>query len=169
MIHHMCETWSQHTWWLCSRPGLGAPETRVWHVCQPMSWRNSRHSYKTSWRKDLLDQVHHHGDVQQSLPRRRIRPFECAWTTDPSMKLLLRTSILSLGSIFYSINSLEPECFLKLISDRAIIRSEFDPRIYPRPLLLLGMGCLNIWLCLLDWQMLQPTSHTWWIRYLCPN
>ena len=30
MIHHMCETWSQHTWWLCSRPGLGAPETRVW-------------------------------------------------------------------------------------------------------------------------------------------
>jgi hypothetical protein len=24
MIHHMCETWSQHTWWLCSRPGLGA-------------------------------------------------------------------------------------------------------------------------------------------------
>jgi hypothetical protein len=24
MNHHMCETWSQHTWWLCSRPGLGA-------------------------------------------------------------------------------------------------------------------------------------------------
>jgi hypothetical protein len=24
MIHHMCETWSQYTWWLCSRPGLGA-------------------------------------------------------------------------------------------------------------------------------------------------
>jgi hypothetical protein len=23
MIHHMCETWSQHTWWLCSRPGFG--------------------------------------------------------------------------------------------------------------------------------------------------
>jgi hypothetical protein len=22
----MCETWSQHTWWLCSRPGLGAPK-----------------------------------------------------------------------------------------------------------------------------------------------
>jgi hypothetical protein len=30
MIHHMCETWSHHTWWLCSRPGLGAPEIRVW-------------------------------------------------------------------------------------------------------------------------------------------
>jgi hypothetical protein len=26
MIHHMCETWSQHTWWLCSRLGLGAPK-----------------------------------------------------------------------------------------------------------------------------------------------
>jgi hypothetical protein len=22
-MHHMCETWSQHTWWLCSRPGFG--------------------------------------------------------------------------------------------------------------------------------------------------
>jgi hypothetical protein len=31
MIHHMCETWSQHTWWLCSRPSLGALKTRVWH------------------------------------------------------------------------------------------------------------------------------------------
>jgi hypothetical protein len=29
MIHHMCETWSQHTWWLCSRPGLGAPNLGV--------------------------------------------------------------------------------------------------------------------------------------------
>jgi hypothetical protein len=27
MIHHMCETWSQHTWWLCSRPGLGASKS----------------------------------------------------------------------------------------------------------------------------------------------
>jgi hypothetical protein len=25
-MHHMCETWSQHTWCLCSRPGLGAPK-----------------------------------------------------------------------------------------------------------------------------------------------
>jgi hypothetical protein len=22
-MHHMCETWSQHTWWLCLRPGFG--------------------------------------------------------------------------------------------------------------------------------------------------
>jgi hypothetical protein len=27
MNHHMCETWSQHTWWLCSCSGLGAPKT----------------------------------------------------------------------------------------------------------------------------------------------
>jgi hypothetical protein len=26
MIYHMCQTCSQHTWWLCSRPGLGAPK-----------------------------------------------------------------------------------------------------------------------------------------------
>jgi hypothetical protein len=26
IIHRMCETWSQHTWWLCSRLGLGAPK-----------------------------------------------------------------------------------------------------------------------------------------------
>jgi hypothetical protein len=25
-MHHMCETWSQHTWCLCSCPGLGAPK-----------------------------------------------------------------------------------------------------------------------------------------------
>jgi hypothetical protein len=54
------------------------------------------------------------------------------------------------GSIFYSINSLEPVYFLKLISDQAIIISKFDPRIYPRPLSPLGMGYLNIWLCPLD-------------------
>jgi hypothetical protein len=23
-MHHMCETWSQHTWCLCSRPGFGS-------------------------------------------------------------------------------------------------------------------------------------------------
>jgi hypothetical protein len=28
MIHHMCETWSQHTWYLCSRSGLGASKPR---------------------------------------------------------------------------------------------------------------------------------------------
>jgi hypothetical protein len=28
-MHHMCETWSQHTWWLCLRPGFGPLKTRV--------------------------------------------------------------------------------------------------------------------------------------------
>jgi hypothetical protein len=68
----------------------------------------------------------------------------------PLNEVTVKKSILSLRSVFYSINSLEPGCFLKLISDRAIIISEFDPRTYPRPLLLLDMGYLNIWLCLLD-------------------
>jgi hypothetical protein len=50
----------------------------------------------------------------------------------PLNKGLLKIRIIFPVSIFYSINSLEPGYFLKLISDRAIIRSEFDPRIYPR-------------------------------------
>jgi hypothetical protein len=68
-------------------PGL-PPERDVEFVtvCHPMSWQNSRCNYKTYWRKDLLDQVHRHGDTQQSLSRRRIKLFECAWTTDPLMK-----------------------------------------------------------------------------------
>jgi hypothetical protein len=41
-------------------------------------------------------------------------------------------------------------CFLKLISDQAIIRSVFDSKIYPRPHSSRGMVYLNIWLCLLD-------------------
>jgi hypothetical protein len=52
------------------------------------------------------------------------------------------------------------QVFSKLISDRAIIKSEFDPRIYPRQLSPLGMGYSSIWLCPLDLQMLQPISHT---------
>jgi hypothetical protein len=42
MIHHMCETWSQHTWWLCSRLGLGAPKTRVWHQAKQKSYHDKR-------------------------------------------------------------------------------------------------------------------------------
>jgi hypothetical protein len=55
-------------------------------------------------------------------------------------EVVLKISILFLGSIFYLINLLEPGYSLKLISDRAIIRSEFDPRIYPRPLSPLDIG-----------------------------
>jgi hypothetical protein len=46
-----------------------------------------------------------------------------------------------------------------LTSGQVIIRSVFDPKIYPRPHLLDGMDYLNIRLCPSDWQMLQPTSH----------
>jgi hypothetical protein len=28
MIHHMCQTWSQYTWWFCSRPSFGPLEPR---------------------------------------------------------------------------------------------------------------------------------------------
>jgi hypothetical protein len=124
------------------------PEGRT--VCHLMNWRNSKHNYKTCWRKGSLGQVHRPGDVPQSSSRRRIRLFKRVWTIDPSMKLLLRISILSLKSIFYSICSLEPGCFLKLILDRAIIRSVFDPRIYPRPHSPRSMDYLNIWSYLLD-------------------
>jgi hypothetical protein len=68
----------------------------------------------------------------------------------PLNEVTIKIIILFLGLIFYSINSLEPRYFLKMIPDRAVIRSEFDPRIYPRLLSPLGMGYLNIWLCLLD-------------------
>jgi hypothetical protein len=43
-----------------------------------------------------------------------------------------------------------PRVFLRLTSDRAIIRSVSDPKIYRRPHSLCGMVCLNIWLCLSD-------------------
>jgi hypothetical protein len=85
--------------------------------------------------------------VPQSLSRRRIKRFECAWTTDPLMRSLLRISTLFPGSISCSINLLEHGYSPKLTSGRAIIRSVFDPKIYPRPHLLRGMDYSNIWLC----------------------
>jgi hypothetical protein len=100
--------------------------------------------------KGSLDPVHHRGDVQQFSSRRRIRHYECAWTIDPSMRLPSRRNILFLGSIFYSINYLEPGYSPRLISDWAIIRFVFDARIYPRPHSLCGMDYLNVWSCLLD-------------------
>jgi hypothetical protein len=62
------------------------PGTAPISVCHLMNWWNSRHNYKTCWRKGSLGQVHRRGDVLQSSSRRRIRLFECAWTIDPSMK-----------------------------------------------------------------------------------
>jgi hypothetical protein len=55
------------------------------------------------------------------------------------------------GSIFYSINLLELGYSPRLTSGQVIIRSVFDPKIYPRPHSLRGMDYLNIWLCLSDW------------------
>jgi hypothetical protein len=46
-------------------------------------------------------------DVQQFSLRRRIKHFECAWTTYPLMRSPSRTSTLFLGLISYLINSLE--------------------------------------------------------------
>jgi hypothetical protein len=81
------------------------------------------------------------------LSRRRIKHFECAWTTDPLLRSPLRTSTLFPGSISCSINLVELGYSPRLTSGRAIIRSVFDPKIYPRPHLLRGMDYSNIWLC----------------------
>jgi hypothetical protein len=107
----------------------------------------SRLNYKTCLRRDSFGPVHHRGDVPQPLSRRRIKHFECVWTTDPLMRSLSRTSTLFPRSISYSINLPELGYSPRLTSDRAIIRSIFDPKIYPRPHLLHGMVYLNIWLC----------------------
>jgi hypothetical protein len=39
-MHHMCETWSQHTWCLCSRPGFGSlkPGCDIRRGTCPLSW-----------------------------------------------------------------------------------------------------------------------------------
>jgi hypothetical protein len=97
--------------------------------------------------KDLFGPVHHLGDVPQSLSKRRIKHFECAWTTDPLMRSQSRTSTLFPGSISCSINLLELGYFPRLTSGQVIIRSVFDSKIYPRPHSLHGMDYSNIWLC----------------------
>jgi hypothetical protein len=89
-------------------------------------------------------------DVQQSLSRRRIKRFECAWTTDPLMRSQSRTSTLFPRLIFYLISLPELGYFPRLTSGQAIIRSESDPKIYPRPHSLRGTDYSNIWLCLSD-------------------
>jgi hypothetical protein len=131
------------------KPGM-TPISRRSHRMPPNKLANSRLSFKTCLRMDSLGLVHHHGDVQQFSLRRRIRHFECAWTTDPLMRSLSRTSNLFLGSISYSINLLELGYSPRLTSGQVIIRSVFDPKIYPRPHSLHGMDYLNIWSCLLD-------------------
>jgi hypothetical protein len=92
------------------KPGT-APISRRSYRMPPNELVELKTQLQDLMEKGSLGQVHRRGDVQQSVTRRRIRLFECAWTIDPSMKLLLRTSVVSLGSIFYSINSPEPGVF----------------------------------------------------------
>jgi hypothetical protein len=88
--------------------------------------------------------------VQQSLSRKRIKCFGCAWITNPLMRSQSRISTLSPGLISYSISLPELGYFPRLTSGRVIIRSVSDLKIYPRPHLPRGMDYLNIWLCLSD-------------------
>jgi hypothetical protein len=111
-----------------------------------MSWQSSRFNYKACLRRDSFGPVHHLGDVLQSLSRRRIKHFECAWTIDPLMRSQSRTSTLFPELISCSINLLEQGYFPRLTLGRAIIRSVSDPKIYPRPHLLRGTDYSNIWL-----------------------
>jgi hypothetical protein len=88
--------------------------------------------------KGFIRPICHLGNVPQSLSR-RIKHFECAWTTYPLMRSQSRTSTLLPGSISCSINLLEHGYSPKLTSGQDIIRSIFDPKIYQRPHLLRGM------------------------------
>jgi hypothetical protein len=100
--------------------------------------------------KDLSDQVLHCGVVQPSSSRRRIKHCGCAWIIDPLMRSLSRISTLFPGLTFYLINLPELGYSLRLTSDRVIIRSVSDPKIYQRPHSPRSMDYLNIWLCLSD-------------------
>jgi hypothetical protein len=79
------------------------------------------------------------------------------------MRSRAKTSTLFPGSISCYINLLEHGYSLRLTLGRAIIRSVFDPKIYPRPHLLCGMDYSNIWLVdpskvkdILEWK--PPTT-----------
>jgi hypothetical protein len=100
--------------------------------------------------KDLSDQVHHLGDVQPSLSRRRTKHYGCAWIIDPLMRSPSRISTLFPGLTFYLINLPELGYSLRLTSGRVIIISVSDLKIYQRSHSLRGMDYLNIWLCLSD-------------------
>jgi hypothetical protein len=82
--------------------------------------------------------------------KRRIKHFECAWAIDPLMRSLSKTSTPFPKSISYSISLPKLGYSPRLTSGRVIIRSVFDPKIYPRPHSLHDMDYLNIWLCPLD-------------------
>jgi hypothetical protein len=81
--------------------------------------------------------------LQDLLEKGFIRPSSSlAWTIDPLMSSLSRTSTLFPGSISYSINLLELGYSPRLTSGQVIIRSVFDLKIYPRLHSLRGMNYL---------------------------
>jgi hypothetical protein len=65
----------------------------------------------------------------------------------PLNEVTIKNNTLFPRSISCSTNLLELEYFPRLTSGRAIIRSVFDPKIYPRLHLLRVMDYSNIWLC----------------------
>jgi hypothetical protein len=138
-------------------PGL-PPERDVEFVIElkPGTSPISRRSYRmppnelAELKTQLQDLLEKGLQDPQSLSRRRIKRFRCAWTTDPLMWSQSRTSTISPGLIFYLISLPELGYFPKLTLGRAIIRSIFDPKLYPRLHLLRGTDYSNIWLCLSD-------------------
>jgi hypothetical protein len=64
MIHHMCETWSQHNWWLCSHPGFGAPKPG----CDTSAVRRTP---VTPWGRDQSDPPPSARPVQRPGPARQ--------------------------------------------------------------------------------------------------
>jgi hypothetical protein len=128
------------------KPGT-TPISRRSYRMPPNELAELKTQFQDLLEKGFIRPIHHLGDVPQFLSRRRIKHFESAWTTDPLMRSLSRTSTLFPGSISCSINLLELGYSPRLTSDQVITRSVFDLKIYPRPHLLHGMDCLNIWLC----------------------
>jgi hypothetical protein len=82
--------------------------------------------------------------------KKKDQTLRCVWIIDPLMRSQSRIITLFPGLISYSICLPVLGYFPKLTLGRAIIRSESDPKIYPRPHLLCGMNYSNIWLCLSD-------------------
>jgi hypothetical protein len=135
-------------------PGL-PPERDVEFVIElkPGTASISRRSY----RMPPNELVELKTQLQDLLEKGFIRPSSSPWgcpavfvkKKDQTllMRSLSRTSNLFPGSISCSINLLELGYFPRLTSGRAIIRSVFDPKIYPRPHLLHGMDYSNIRLC----------------------
>jgi hypothetical protein len=91
MIHHMCETWSQHTWWLCSRPGFGPLKPGCDSITLAYStlWRpNGRglHSTPFKWSNDQLE---YHG-VFLSYSFSRLRGISTTWSLSPLQLMITK-------------------------------------------------------------------------------